>query len=1293
MKKFISFLLVVVMSFSLLGSMTIMSNESDTTHDVEQETTQDIEEILATAELASMPPIDANVAIDIAFSTKKVYNEPNSLLEAEVTAENTTGAPLKLTAIMAFYEPNGKLADIKTNSATIAHNNTAHITVSNDTSLVPSGGYAKIMVWDMDKLRPYSESVTLTESEINLYNSATLINANSTTPGYLKTEYQIDWYRINEKSSGLLSLALNNIPAGCSYRVAICDTTGNVIMDDTVSGASRTISGFSILKNQDYYIIVYSSAGSSKTQAYTLTSSYVNVADKEPSDDSYIGSPQGVAELSAYGAESDEAEPSPSYHSAPQESEIDAIEHAEQATAMLLSDGLVLGTPVTIPINSSTTLSGHVPSNGGITIYNTTLNAGDKLVADLTSPSGKTYIAGIASSDLHVFDMGVQESSRSHASWKATTAGTYHIMVYDYYESGVSTQPYSLRVYRYNSSNYDAWEINDTHAQTSATLASFNNALGSSTKKVSGISNLSIDTRVDQDKFPVYLNAGDKLTADINMGSGYNDNLHKYRISIEWTDESSLNMYTYDNPGSLTHKKATFIAPVSRQYYVSIASDDMTNGSPSIKYTLTVTKAAAADVDQYESSTLPGTNDFINKTYDITSRTQLTATLDNQLDVDWYKIYDTGSARTKIIELKNCDANTQMELYEVKNGVSGYIPCEAGGKKIIANIDRNTEYRLWVGSTNWNPNNKGYTLELTNTRNTDALSLTNTPSYNGGAGAKVGNNNTLSFNMKKQTSGSGSYWIEAAAAWGANGEIWGKSESGKTVTFSGTADMPITLNNLAISNIGDDLQTYIRAYVSDADRTLVFASPPFGGNVGALELVPQTVVFNQQPHGIPYKYIYVDHPEHIRTIDTVEAGAALMHTDLQPGIRYVLAEYHHKSTWSGYGSDPFDAATALYYDAAFCGNQNTNITIHRIGYSHSNWGYLDNAYTDFLGMSPKGNRTSPHSYNSGTYTFPAPAAGDTKGVVWFSEFINSSDPNKMVIAASGDAMGYVHVLVEFEVSAPATLRTLAYTNQSTYKATFKSSMQSTYEDLPEQVSKGVGNFAQTIDAGVLEYSIDDSLFTNKQSINLPFKISNKFNSDSVTDVLYTNSVPAFYDAQGTMPESGVFSITYTGGLKKAGGGVSQGSMTFDGYHNPRIGSYEIPGVHTLGQNEAYPQSFLNWIKNDMDNRWGTNPSAAAIAADALFGASSMGGYDVTHKYKIRINNMGSQTRYLTYSILGSNEYIAQFGTVDTIYKDDHGKTVSERMALPPGITEFELCVSMIMGGNATAKQELVVMKQ
>ena len=455
MKKVISIILTAAIGFSAVNI-----------------TAAETYDILGTAALFSMPGSSEDVPVDITLSTDGTYHEnvlkENGMLTAEVTAKNNSSSPLSLTSVLAFYNVDGKLVDVKTNTVPIAVGGIGYLPVTNDTALVPTGGYAKVMLCDISTVQPYSDTIILNATEVDFYgnnfatstlidntnrpiqgkiNSAgdvdfisfvpkkngtytfssasslnmegylydsnqqsvascanggdfsitanltagqiyylkingkgtatgsyavsinydliTLISANSTNIGYLNTEYQIDWYRISESSSGLLTLTLSNIPSGCDYRVALCDVTGNVIMDDTASGTNRKIEGFSILKNEDYYIIVYSSAGSSNTQAYTLVSSYAAVADKEPDGKEVIDSPQNAsAQTAAF-------------------SSIAAQAQIQTANAVMLGEGMTTlaatGTAVTISVNSSTTVTGKVPSTGGMTIYNTSLSSGDKL--------------------------------------------------------------------------------------------------------------------------------------------------------------------------------------------------------------------------------------------------------------------------------------------------------------------------------------------------------------------------------------------------------------------------------------------------------------------------------------------------------------------------------------------------------------------------------------------------------------------------------------------------------------------------------------------------------------------------------------------------------------------------------------------------------------------------------------------------------------------------------------------------------------------------------------------------
>ena len=105
---------------------------------------------------------------------------------------------------------------------------------------------------------------------------------------------------------------------------------------------------------------------------------------------------------------------------------------------------------------------------------------------------------------------------------------------------------------------------------------------------------------------------------------------------------------------------------------------------------------------------------------------------------------------------------------------------------------------MWVGSTIGTQAIKP--VEFDEYAEPDSLGLYKQSTYSG-QGAKLGNGNTLSFNMKKQQPDK-SYWIEAAASWDADGDVWGKSENGQTERFPGTTTKTVTLNNIAISGGG-----------------------------------------------------------------------------------------------------------------------------------------------------------------------------------------------------------------------------------------------------------------------------------------------------------------------------------------------------------------------------------------------------------------------------------------------------------------------------------------------------------
>ena len=146
----------------------------------------------------------------------------------------------------------------------------------------------------------------------------------------------------------------------------------------------------------------------------------------------------------------------------------------------------------------------------------------------------------------------------------------------------------------------------------------------------------------------------------------------------------------------------------------------------------------------------------------------------------------------------------------------------------------------------------------------------------------------------------------------------------------------INFNNISIAGTnGINLKTRITISLGNY---VAYTSSDY--NRPVTQVMPAEVTINMNPSsGKPYRYIYVDHPEFIRKIDTLEqeGQTVLMHVnDLSPNYTYVLAEYHHKATSSSH-SNPFSNNDTLYYDAAFCGPPGATLKINKIGYAHRNW--------------------------------------------------------------------------------------------------------------------------------------------------------------------------------------------------------------------------------------------------------------------------------------------------------------------------------------------------------------------
>lgn len=253
---------------------------------------------------------------------------------------------------------------------------------------------------------------------------------------------------------------------------------------------------------------------------------------------------------------------------------------------------------------------------------------------------------------------------------------------------------YTLTVYKYSLADLGDLELNNSFEDAKDQQSNFlNNYIGTSSKEATPIK-FSIDSPADVDKYAIYMSKGDKISVKMDLPATYNDALDRYRIEIyRNVVNKGDGAYTYiaasyNNPNSTHSKYVTIIAEKAGTYYVGIRS---LNGRFDYqKYgILTITKTTSANLDELEiQGTRP--NDFLyvitGKDDDFTYITntsariddaEIEATIDNELDVDWYSY-------------KNEDRYSTAEINLESSGYVEAIVLDATYRVMSAGVNGNT---------------------------------------------------------------------------------------------------------------------------------------------------------------------------------------------------------------------------------------------------------------------------------------------------------------------------------------------------------------------------------------------------------------------------------------------------------------------------------------------------------------------------------------------------------------------------------------------------------------------------
>lgn len=209
----------------------------------------------------------------------------------------------------------------------------------------------------------------------------------------------------------------------------------------------------------------------------------------------------------------------------------------------------------------------------------------------------------------------------------------------------------------------------------------------------------------------IYLNKGDKISMTLTYSGPYNDRVHKYRNCIYWRDADGFRTgWISNNPNSPDIKYHTFIAPESKLYYFGVYNyGDEKNPDITCHQLVTVTPAEYQDHHEPQIyKDMQDTNDFVKvykvenldtdpeKSYlDMHVTAQefgcaAAASIDNQLDVDWYYMdIDGWTEKTFSFDSNNPALKDRLGAYLYDSGYHNLGEIEDG---VTYSLEKGTYY-------------------------------------------------------------------------------------------------------------------------------------------------------------------------------------------------------------------------------------------------------------------------------------------------------------------------------------------------------------------------------------------------------------------------------------------------------------------------------------------------------------------------------------------------------------------------------------------------------------------------
>lgn len=509
---------------------------------------------------------------------------------------------------------------------------------------------------------------------------------------------------------------------------------------------------------------------------------------------------------------------------------------------------------------------------------------------------------------------------------------------------------------------------------------------------------------------------------------------------------------------------------------------------------------------------------------------------------------------------------------------------------------------------------------------------------------------------------------------------------------------------------------------------------------------PQEIKFDQNAEGDVGSgnyFIFVDQPEHIRTYDIISADEprTLMDLeDLKPG-KYTYFEYHHKATeytlflnkdTNEFEPKPFAPAHNGGYFA-------DDVTLYYNGIFFNKPGQYGKIRVTKLGVTSQGKKgiwdlEQPYKCFSGnyddipmyTYSIPSEIKDITsEQSLTISEML--SNEAIKINTPDTDNMGYVFVMMEFEVTDGSVSFSSMANTTNDFNWFSNGNIKCRYEDQPHQCIKGMGEFDQVIEAQELNYYFDGT--NGYDEVALPVKIKNSVYSDDTVqkDYFTTNSSPLYSNLYDNYPESAVLSITYKGLA-----GNENRTMTFDPYHLPYTfdaNKYDNSWVDTEEIDYVFPKSnvfpevwrpksgsYKDKSNFEVNERFDLEWLKWLVSADSGEEAkrlmndyqneTMMQGYGVTHRYTINLYNLSEEERHFKYMVKltpsyvyrvfvngeeeSGGEFIPQTSDAEAEPDSEKTFTTDEVVLSSKQRTQITIEITQMPGSNATAENKFII---